>query len=414
VHKLWTSKVYRQAASAILLPALCLVFGATEWYAALARYVLRRDLTTWLAVGAIAALILLELKYVAVLFRFIRVKGDLVAYQARMSDPQRTARRRIRNFRAANGLLGIVLGFLLAEALFRIFNIQPPPVLRPSHWDVLNVDNTLNAMGIREDWDAIPEDDRRLRIAFLGDSITYGYSVQPQQSFCHLLEGMLASDWPTGVLTINLGYSATGPVEQHERYVPLRDILRPDVVVHVLFLNDVGYDAHHLVVRIHGVTRHDSWPATQSYVWRYAEKQYRRWQVWHEALDYFRGGQTPEERARSWATFEDGVRKCKAAAEQGGAVYCVVLFPWLFQLEQYPLTDVHARIRDLAAELGAPFLDLLATFEGREWKSVCVSPVNEHPSPEGHRIAAEAMAQFLREKVLPEIQQRAGSADPNK
>jgi lysophospholipase L1-like esterase len=413
VHKLWTGKVYRQAASAILLPALCLVFGATEWYAALAHHVLRRDLTTWLAVCAIAALILLELKYVAVLFRLIRVKGDLAAYQAWMNDPQHRARRRARNFRAATVLMSIALGFLLAESLFRIFNIQPPPVLRPSHWDVLNVDNTLNAMGIREDWDTIPQRDRRLRIALLGDSITYGYSVEPHQSFCHLLEGMLASDWPTGVLTINLGYSATGPLEQHERYVPLRDILRPDVVVHVLFLNDLGYDAHHLVVRIHSVTRHDSWLATQSYVWRYTERQYRRWQIWHEALDYFRGGQTPEERATSWTTFENGVRKCKTAAEEGGAVYCMVLFPWLFQLEQYPLTDVHARIRDLAAELGVPFLDLLATFEGREWESVCISPVNEHPNPEGHRIAAQAIARFLREKVLPQVRRKVESADLN-
>jgi lysophospholipase L1-like esterase len=398
--------VYRQAASAVLLPLLCVVFCATPPFAALAHYTLQHDLTTWLAVLAIGTLALVELKYVVVLVRFIAVKGNPALYAARLSDPVRAARRRARKFRAATVALSVVFALGLMEAVFRIWNIQPPPVLRPSHFDVLGVDNTLNALGIREDWDRIPPDDRRLRVAFLGDSFTYGYSVEPEEAFCHLLEGLLASDWPTGALTINLGYNATGPHEQYERYVPLRDTLRPDVVVHVLFLNDLDYNLHHMVVHIHGVTRLDSWPATQSYVWRFAEKQYRYWRVWHETLDYFHGGRTPQERARSWSILEDGVRKCKAAAEEGGAVYCMVLFPWLFQLEQYPLLDAHAKIRDLATRLQVPFLDLLDAFEGREWKSVCVSPVNEHPNARGHKIAAEAIARFLQEDVLPDLRQR--------
>ena len=125
--------VYRQAASAVLLPLLCIAFCATPPFAALAHYMLRRDLTTWLAVFAIGALALVELEYLVDLVRFIVVKGNPVAYAARLSDPVRVARRRTRRFRATTVALSIALGLGLMEAVFRIWNIQPPPIAYPHY-----------------------------------------------------------------------------------------------------------------------------------------------------------------------------------------------------------------------------------------------------------------------------------------
>ena len=44
--------------------------------------------------------------------------------------------------------------------------------------------------------------------AFLGDSITYGESVAPRQTFVHLVEESLTQRCPNGVVTINLGNPA--------------------------------------------------------------------------------------------------------------------------------------------------------------------------------------------------------------
>jgi len=48
-----------------------------------------------------------------------------------------------------------------------------------------------------------------------------------------------------------------------------------------------------------------------------------------------------------------------------------------------------------------PYLDLLEVFAGRDAESLRVSPANEHPNAPAHRLAAERIARFLREEVLP-------------
>jgi hypothetical protein len=398
-----TGTIYRRSASALILPLAFAFLFRTEFFERLGYLALSSDLLAWLGIAAAVAVVALEWAYLATLARFVLVKGDVAAFNAVRNDPVRCARARRRRFRAVTVVLSFALGFGVAEVAFRLFDVRPDPALRPSHLDVLRVDNTRNALGLREEWDSISPSDPRLRIAFLGDSFTYGDSVEPHETFCHLLEGMLAPDWPTGVITINMGGIGTAPGAQYDTYMSLRDELRPDVLVQIIYLNDLGIDLRSLLLKIHGVTKAESWLATQSYVWRYAETQCRYLLAWHGTLDYFRGGRNRAEREQSWGVFKRDVLRCKEAAEQGGARYALVLFPWLFQLEQYPLKDVHAKMREFASGLDVPYLDLLAAFEGRDGDDLCVSPVNEHPSPMGHRIAAERIARFLREDIFPSL-----------
>jgi hypothetical protein len=398
-----TGTIYRRCASALILPLAFALLFRTEFFEHLGYLMLRSDLLTWLGIAAAVGLVVLEWAYLATLARFVLVKGDVVAFNALRNHPLQRARTRRRRFRAATVVLSFAVGFGAAEILFRLLDIRPAPALRPSHFDILRVDNTRNALGLREEWDFIPPGDPRLRIAFLGDSFTYGDSVDPHETFCHLLEGMLAPDWPTGVITINMGGIGTAPGTQYDTYMSLRDELSPDVLVQVIYLNDLGIDLRSLLVKIHGITKAESWLATQSYVWRYAETQFRYLMAWHGTLDYFRGGRNRAEREHSWSVFKRDVVRCKETAEQSGARYGLVLFPWLFQLEKYPLKEVHAKMRAFASELGVPYLDLLEAFEGRDGEDLCVSPVNEHPSPTAHRIAAERIARFLREDVFPSL-----------
>jgi len=247
----------------------------------------------------------------------------------------------------------------------------------------------------------IPDDDRRLRVAFLGDSMTYGDGVEASDAFPRLVQEILTDAPPAGILTMNLGFRGTSPGWQLGEYLPLRDILAPDFVVQVVYPNDLGINIHYGLNDIYRLRDGDLWVGDWSYLLRYAERQVRYWGAWQRTMDYFRGGRDSAERTAAWAKFKSDVSACKAAVEQGGAVYALVLFPWLVRLDDYALTDVHATMREFALQLGVPYLDLLEVFAGRDAETLRVSLANEHPNALGHRLAAERIARFLRDGVLP-------------
>ncbi len=398
--------VYRQAVFAILLPILLVLGYATgalsQWCGVLAS----QSPTKRLLIAMGIAMFILEAAYLPTLVLLVRARGSVVDFNARRAQPARVARIRRRRFGAVVAGLTTIVTLLVVEVIFRLFDIRahdPPPygrsVLRHS-------DDTLNALGLREDWKDIADDDPRIRIAFLGDSITYGDGVEAHETFCHLLEGMLSHETPEGVITINMAQSATGPGHQlRELYLPLHDRLRPDVVVHVVYVNDMGIESRRSLLDIYRIRDDQLWVGEVSYLLSYAERQIRYGMAWNRTIDYYRGGRSAEERAKTWGKFKADMRATKQAVEDSGAVYAVVMFPWLNRLEDYLLGDLHENMREFAAELDVPYFDLLKVFTGRHDEALRVGLVDEHPNAAAHKITAEAIARFLREEILPGLPQ---------
>ena len=400
------STLYRRAGSCIALPILLLLAGYTPLLDAWFDGVLRLRYGGWLIAAAVVVFLFLEGSYLLTLVRLVRVGGSVAAFNTLNADPIVQARRRRRRFRFVAGAVSTVLSLAAAEVAFRVLDIRPAPPPRPSALDDADVDNTLNALGIREVWDALPEDDTRLRVAFLGDSMVYGHSVEREDGFVPRIQEIVAADRPEGVMTINLGYPATAPIVQVVKYLALRDALRPDVVVHVVYLNDLGILMHSRLKRIYRMRDEVFVLGKTSRLLHYAEKQVRYWFAWRATLDYFRGGRSRAEQTQAWNRFKTGVRACKAAVEQKGGTYVMVLFPWLIRLKDYPLADEHAHMRRFADELGVPYLDLLETFVPHQGEGLYISPMNEHATSLGHKIAAERLARFLREEIFPHIPER--------
>lgn len=395
--------VYTRAAAAVAIPA-------GGWWLLYSEFadVLLLQISEfrfgWLYTAiAVCVLIGIELRCLGTLYHLVLSGGQVEVFHARRTNPDRITRRRRRRLCAATAGMAMGIAFLAAEIGFRVFDIRPPASGQPSVADYLAVNNSLNAWGLREPWDSLPEKDHRLRIAFLGDSIVYGDGVEREATFCHLLEGLLASSRPEGVRTINMGFWGSAPGWQLEQFLSLRNVIRPDVVVQVVYPNDLEIYMHRRLDEIYRIRDDALWVGEWSYVLRYAERTIRYWAAWKRTIDYFRGGQTPEQRRRAWTKFKRDVRACKDAVEESGAKYALVLFPWLVRLDGYDLGDVHDAMRKFAMELGTPYLDLLEVFAGRDAEKLRVSLVNEHPNALGHRIAAERISGFLRDEVLPSL-----------
>ena len=356
----------------------------------------------WVPISAIAVFVL-EVRWLDVLVGLVQAKGSVAAFHAWRSAATYLAQRRRARFAVAAMTLASLAALGTGEIVFRVFDIRPPARPRSFVADHMAVNNTLNLLGLRETWNFLAPDDPRLRILVLGDSMVYGDGVEADECFCHFVEGMLADAWPRGVVTINAGVPGTGPAWQLDKYRTLRPAFRPDVVVHVVYPNDLGIEMHRRLDEIYRIRDDDLWVGEGSYVLRYAERQMRYWGAWKRSIDYFRGGFDSQERDLAWAKFEKDVRACRDAAWEDGAVYAMVLFPWLVRLNDYPLLDVHERMQDVAGRLGVAYLDLYPTFVGRHSERLRVSLANEHPNVKGHRLAAERIARFLREEVLPSV-----------
>jgi len=393
--------LYVRLVAVILLSCALGVAWSQDYFTLIHEVASERQGGAWLYAMLLAAAIGLELRLLMTAARWVRAGGRTAVFLERERSPEVRARRRVYRLRLAASLLSTLAALVFCEIAFRVFNIvpPPPPPSVQSEWE--SFDKSVNALGLREPWDSIPPDDRRLRVAFLGDSITFGDNVEREEAFCHLVEDMITPDVPEGVITINLGYRGTDPAWQLDRYRPLRDVLRPDVVVQVVYPNDLGIRMEHRLDEIYRLRDNDLWVGTWSYVLTLAERRIRHHLAWKRTIDYFRGGRTSAEREAAWAKFRRDLVECKNYVEEGGAVYAVVLFPWFVRLNDYLLPDVHARMASIAKEWGVPYLDLLDVFAGRDAETLRVSLANEHPNAAGHRLAAEHIAAFLREDVLP-------------
>ncbi len=393
--------ILRHSIAALVVPALLIAAAQSETVWAWFDRVGSSHAYAILLVIATVALALLECRWLISLTYLIRARGRPRLAASLLAAPSARRVRQRLVMGAAASTLSLLGALLVAEMVFVALDIRParPPVRQSV--DAQAVDNTLNVLGVRESWDAIDPDDDRVRVAMLGDSFTFGEGVERDETFCHLVGERLSPAVPQGVLTINLGYPGTAPGEQHDLYLDTAEAIRPDHVLHVIYLNDLeDVDTHSALERIYALRDGDVL-FRGSRVLRFAQKQVRYRLAMRETINYYRGGRDAVQREAAWQRLEADIAAVKAAVERSGATYALVLYPWLFRLSDYPLETEHERMAELAARLGVAYLDLLELFRGRIARDLRISDVNEHPNAAAHALTAERLARFVADEVLP-------------
>ncbi len=90
-------------------------------------------------------------------------------------------------------------------------------------------------------------------------------------------------------------------------------------------------------------------------------------------------------------------RDFESVARLPGVQVGVVLYPLLEGLEGgYPLASVHEVVEKIATSTGLPVLDLAPVFSGMKSETLWVHPVDHHPNGTAHRLAAQAIADWLK------------------
>ncbi|MFP4500248.1 MAG: SGNH/GDSL hydrolase family protein [Candidatus Hydrogenedentota bacterium] len=232
----------------------------------------------------------------------------------------------------------------------------------------------INEAGFRDDPFTKAKAPGTYRIAVVGDSVTFGWNLVHEELYTEVLEAMLNDQFDRTYEVYNFavdGYNA----EQELELIKTRVLpYNPDIIL-------VGYVANdHLIGADAGLWRHFSrgWSRTIDFL----KLQWRRF------IDKY---------IIQKDMFTQSYEGMAEVSEAHDIPLAVVCFPHETGQEYVDVT-----VQWIDGELGLPVLDLTPVYEeAGTVKELFFDGV--HPNAKGHRLAAEAIFNFLRtEKLIPD------------
>lgn len=260
------------------------------------------------------------------------------------------------------------------------------------------------------------------RVLYAGDSFTFGHNVHDEETLPAQLEEVLNQGCP-GARVINAGVSGftiLGEAEQVRRGL----VLEPDVVVVMSYENDLGELAHVRIWDQLALNRKvkSRFPVSvvyrvmrESALWRLALKSTL---AARQRLGARMAGDPAltdpvEPAAGQAATSEDALAPAREEyrrrlaelsdeLERVGIPLVFVVFPSPESTRSDTPRDEYAWAVSTGRELGLPTVGLRGVLRSsdRSVEELYLVPHDYHPSPLGHRVAAEAVATGVVEADL--------------
>ena len=95
--------------------------------------------------------------------------------------------------------------------------------------------------------------------------------------------------------------------------------------------------------------------------------------------------------------------KLNRRIQADGGQLVIVVFPLLYDFQDYDFQEIHDKMADFARTESIPLLDLLPAYSKYEAEELWVHPTDHHPNEIGHRIAAEEIHAFLKRDGLLDL-----------
>lgn len=223
------------------------------------------------------------------------------------------------------------------------------------------------------------------RILFLGSSITLGWGVEEKNIMTTLLEQRFYQSGEK-VQVLNAGIGNYNTVRYVERFFAnLKELKPTDIVVHY-FIND----AEKLQA------------GGGNFLLRNSQLAVTLWTVANRVIglngegtlvDHYR--RVYEEGATGYLEMKSALSRLSAYAKEKGIRVIFAMTPDIHNLDDYKLSFIHERMKNIASELGYSYVDFLPTMKGIDSKSIWAMPGDPHPNALGHKIMAEALYRTL-------------------
>ncbi|HLD29102.1 MAG TPA: hypothetical protein VJC03_02085 [bacterium] len=237
----------------------------------------------------------------------------------------------------------------------------------------------------------------RNTILGLGDSFTFGRGVKYEDIYLSRLEKMLGKE------KVKVRNCATVGADMNSvigTYLKESSGKKYPLVLYGFVLNDFGLPHKEKIVGLDFIDinngGHTYLPlrkrsALLNFLFHVFEKR-RLHRVTRQAyLNAFEG-----------ARGREGFKKLEyldQSVKKTGGRLAVAVFPLLYDFREYPFKEIHEKIAFFCSERNIPCLDLLPAFSEQSAESLWAHPTDHHPNERAHKIAAEEIFKFLKEKT---------------
>ena len=254
---------------------------------------------------------------------------------------------------------------------------------------LMGVDVAINSDSFRDE-EYAAERSEKYRIAVLGDSLTFGWGVEKNDTFEVLLEGMLSESRPTEM--INFGHGNYNTEQQVNLFKEKGLKYNPDKVVVFYFINDAEVTPVRSnwlwVAKLRSVTF--LWSRIRGLLTRSDSGQ--TFESFYSAL--YEDGQP------GFLVVKEAFIELHGITEERGIELQVILLPELHNLVDYPFSAEYAKVGAFLQENGIDYIDLTDSFRGYEdTTELWVAMDDAHPNALAHRMIAEYSREFIGKGV---------------
>ncbi|MFT5292207.1 MAG: lysophospholipase L1-like esterase [Planctomycetota bacterium] len=282
----------------------------------------------------------------------------------------------------------------------------------------------ISSAGLRDREFEDDKPDDTFRIAFVGDSVTFGLGFAPNVVFCKQLEGFLNSCATSPEIrfeVLNFGVTGYNIPQVVEQLRTRGTRFTPDLVIYGYVLNDAqSYSVERASLeQMHAEALGQSSAAlpefaqsmlSRSQLYRLSEEAWATPTqepdlMWMDpTADAFRANSYQEyftalhSAAPTWERVVRGFSDLASISEETGVPVAIAIFPIhpKDRREHYPLQSIHDQVAKLAATHNFPCLDLVDAFDaarGSGYRVLFIDPL--HLDAEGHVVAALALLDWI-------------------
>jgi lysophospholipase L1-like esterase len=258
---------------------------------------------------------------------------------------------------------------------------------------------TTNSRGLRERELPLAKPPGTRRVVFLGDSVTFGAGVTDDEPFPRLLERSINGAGGGPIETVNTGVVGYNTIQELARLERAGLPYGPDVVVLTFVVNDLLetfsiFD--HQYEPTGAFANVKVWLRRNSYLYRFVQQMY-----WRLGQEMRRAREGPTEPLRKRDRVEERLAtlaEIVATTRANGAGFLLVLYPdnLTDPISPGPSDErltMREELQQFATREQVPLVDLSDALgdvrdpRARQYRL----REDPHPSPEGHRVIAEAL-----------------------